>query len=270
MSLIDIIDEVAERQIMKTETGEERLFGVLTGIVTENYHKDMPGCVCVKIPVRDQEADTLKWVKVVSPYSGTQWGQYFLPEKGDQVLLAFEGGNIEKPYVIGSIPLDRDQFLTKSVDEHNQEKRIVTRHGNEIAFTDHREGDGEKDLISIRTAGKAHELILDNDKKKMIFQDKEQNCRVEMQTERGEIEIRASKKLTIQVGDTITVRMNGDTGAVSVEARKVTIEASNKLECKTDGMAKLSGQQTVIEAGSLMKLDSSGMVIVAGSPVKIG
>ena len=58
------------------------------------------------------------------------------------MLLAFEQGNIEKPYVIGCIPKDSDQILKKSVDEDNQYKKIVTRNGNTLYFEDNKEGDG--------------------------------------------------------------------------------------------------------------------------------
>lgn len=270
MSLIDIVDQTIKHQVIKTEAGEQRIFGVLAGIVTENYHKDMPGCVCVQIPVRDQEVNILKWVKVISPYGGAEWGQFFLPEKGDQVLLAFEGGSIDKPYVIGSLPLERAKFLSKSVDESNQKKRLVTRHGNEIAFFDSKEGEGEKDVLEIHTAGRAHEVILDNAKKKIILQDQEKNCQIELQTEKGNLKIYAVGKLSLQVGDSIKVEMNGSSGAVNIEANKLTVNAGRKLECKTDGTAKISGQQTIVEAGSALKLESSGIASIAGSPIKLG
>ena len=101
MSLYEIMDEITSKQITKTETGENRIFGLLTGIVTENYDKEMPGRVCVQIPVRDENANVLKWARVAMPSGGEKWGHYFIPETGDQVVLAFEEGNIEKPYVRG-------------------------------------------------------------------------------------------------------------------------------------------------------------------------
>lgn len=92
MGLYDEIDRITEKQIMKTETGDNRIFGVMLGIVAKNYDKNMPGRVCVTIPVRDQEANELKWARVSMPSSGSKWGHYFLPEVGDMVLLAFEKG----------------------------------------------------------------------------------------------------------------------------------------------------------------------------------
>ena len=60
MGLFDVIDQIAENQIMKTETGDNRIFGVVVGVVAKNYDKDMPGRVCVTIPVRDKDANELQ------------------------------------------------------------------------------------------------------------------------------------------------------------------------------------------------------------------
>ena len=119
MGLFDVIDQIAENQIMKTETGDNRIFGVMVGTVAKNYDQDMPGRVCVTIPVRDEEANELKWARVAMPSQGKNWGIYFQPEIGDQVLLAFEQGNIEKPYVIGCVPKDSNAFLKKAYDKDN-------------------------------------------------------------------------------------------------------------------------------------------------------
>ena len=64
MGLYDIIDEITERQVTKTETGDNRIWGVMVGIVAKNFDPNstasggansgaeaMDGRVCVTIPV---------------------------------------------------------------------------------------------------------------------------------------------------------------------------------------------------------------------------
>ena len=149
MGLYDVLDDIAARQVTKTETGDNRIFGVVLGLVTKNYDKNMPGRVCVAIPSRDKDANELLWARVAMPSSGKDWGHYFLPEVGDQVLLVFEQGNIERPYIIGCIPKTADGFLKKQVDEKNQFKAITTKHGSTITFEDNAEDKkGKKDKIS--------------------------------------------------------------------------------------------------------------------------
>ena len=147
MGWYDIIDDIAQRQLAKTELGDNRLNGVTVGIVAKKYSKEMPGRICVQIPVRDREANILQWARIAAPSAGKKWGTFFLPELGDQVLLAFEEGNIDKPYVIGCVQGDSGSFLGRVADEDNQYKCIATKNGNQILFEDNKEGEGDKDKL---------------------------------------------------------------------------------------------------------------------------
>jgi len=273
MSLYDVIDDISHRQIGKTETGDERIFGVVIGVVVRNYDQAMGGRVCVSIPTRDEGANELHWARLVQPSSGKEWGYYFLPEVGDQVLLAFENGNIEKPYVLGGVPLDNNKFLTDSVDQDNRIKRIVTKHGSTITFEDSAADDqGGQDKIRIETAGSEHVVEMDNAGDKITIQDKEGNNSIEISTAEGQgsITIQAESKLTIRVGDTITLTMTGESGAVKLSANSLNIEASQSASVQTDGMLKLEGSTVSEKASSVFKLESSGAVTMSGSPIKIG
>lgn len=271
MALFDVIDEIAEKQVLKTETGDNRIFGVVVGQVVENYDKDMPGRVCVSIYTRDKSANELKWARVAMPSSGSKWGHYFLPEAGDHVLVAFEQGNIEKPYVIGCIPKVTDQFLKKSVDEKNQYKKIMTRHGNTILFEDNKEGDGEKDKIRIETPKSAHFIELDNEKEKMLISDKDGKNRIEIRTgDTGSVEIFAEKKLTIKVGDNITLTMNGSNGTTQLETSKLDVKVNGSMKYTSTGGATLEGASVNVKATSSMNLESSASVKVSGTPINIG
>lgn len=270
MALFDIIGSVTEKQVTKTEFGDERIYGTIVGIVAENYTQEMPGRLCVTVPVRDTDANQLKWAKVAMPYMGPGWGTYFLPEKGDQVLLIFEDGNIEKPYVIGCIPKDKDKFLRKSADEHNGIKQIQTRNGSRITFQDDENEDGAKDKITIATAQDEHHIDIDNEMDKISIYDKEKNCLVELSTERGVMKIHAQQKLELTVGDTIKVVMNGDSGKIKIETDDMAVSASKKIKLNADGNIGISGRQVSTEATSMLKNESSGMLSLAGKPIKMG
>lgn len=272
MGLFDVIDDIAEKQILKTETGDNRIFGVVVGQVVNNYDKEMPGRVCVTVTSRDDEANELKWARVAMPSSGSKWGHYFLPEVGDQVLLAFEQGNIEKPYIIGCVPKDNNTFLKKAVDEKNQYKKIVTKNGNTILFEDNMEGDGEKDKIHIITSQKEHRIEMDNEKKLILISDKDGANKIQMRTdeETGQMEIIAAKKLTIRVGDTIELIMNGSNGTTQLKTSKLSVETSGSMELAATGPAKISGSNVSVESSALMSLESSGAVKISGTPINIG
>lgn len=286
MGLYDIIDEITEKNITKTETGDNRIWGVMVGIVAKNFDPNstssggmasgvdaMDGRVCVTIPTRDTNANELKWARVAMPSSGGKWGHYFLPEVGDQVLLAFEGGNIEKPYVIGCIPKTTDKFLKDSVDKDNQFKRIVTRHGTSIIFEDN-SGDesGLKDKLTLETAGKKLQILMDNENEKIRIGDKAKEDFIEMYTKEGSgtLTVQIKSKITIKVGDKITVTLNGESGAVSVKADSIRLEGSNGITAKSDSAVKMEAPQVAASASSALKLESSGTATVSGSTVSVG
>lgn len=286
MGLYDIIDEITERQVTKTETGDNRIWGVMVGIVAKNFDPNstasggtnsgadaMDGRVCVTIPTRDTNANELKWARVAMPSSGSKWGHYFLPEVGDQVLLAFEGGNIEKPYVIGCIPKTADKFLKDSVDKDNQFKRIVTRHGTSIIFEDNStDENGLKDKLTLETAGQKLQILMDNENEKIRIGDKAKEDFIEMYTKEGSgtLTVQIKSKIDIKVGDKITVTLNGESGAVSVKADSILLEASNGVTTKSDSAVKMEAPQVAANASSALKLESSGTATVSGSTVSVG
>jgi len=269
MALYDIIDDIAGKQVTKSDTGDTRINGIVIGLVAKNYDVDMPGRVCVTVPTRDKEANELQWARLVQPSGGKSWGHYFLPEVGDQVVMAFEGGNIEKPYIIGCVSKESDKFLSVSADEDNQYKRIVTKNGSTLSFEDNKEGDGEKDKITLQTAGKEHTILLDNENKVIQVTDKDKENSVTMKTEDGQMIVKARSKLTIDCGE-IKITLNGESGAISIKANEVSITASNQFKVKCDGMVKMNGAQIATNASSMHKMESGGMVMVQGSPIKIG
>jgi len=272
MGLFDVMDDIAKKQIVKTENGDNRIYGVVVGTVTQNYAKEMPGRVCVLLPTRDAEANVLKWARLAMPSSGTGWGHYFLPEVGDQVLVIFEQGNIEKPYVIGCVPKDANSFLKKATDENNKYKKITTKHGSSIVFTDCADEGGEageKDVIEIFTPDKEHKFVLDNDKKKILISDKEGDNKIELLSEKGEMTIKATKKLTIKVGDDIELIMTGTNGTTELKTKTFKVRSENAIELEANKQFKAEAATVKVDGNSAVKI-TGGPVSVEGSPIKIG
>ena len=286
MALYDIIDEITERQVLKTETGDNRIWGVMIGIVAKNYDPKsaksggsnrgadaMDGRVCVTIPTRDKDANELRWARVAMPSGGSKWGHYFLPEVGDQVILAFEGGNIEKPYVIGCVQRHSDKFLGDSVDKNNRFKKIMTRHGSNITFEDdHTKEDGLNDKLTIETAQSHLQIRMDNENEIIRIGDKAKEDFIQMKTTEGSgtLDIKIKSKITIKVGDKITLTLNGESGAVSIKADSITLEGANGVAAKSDSSINLKAAQVSANASSNLKLESSGSAAVSGATVSIG
>lgn len=286
MGLYDIIDEITERQVTKTETGDNRIWGVMVGIVAKNYDPNssvaggsnagadaMDGRVCVTIPTRNDKANELKWARVAMPSGGSKWGHYFLPEVGDQVLLAFEGGNIEKPYVIGCIQKTSDKFLKDAVDKDNQFKKIMTRHGSHITFEDNsKDEDGLKDKLTVETAQAKLQILMDNENEQIRIGDKKKEDFILMKTTEGSgtLDIKIKSKVTIKVGDSITMTMNGESGTVTIEASSIVLKGSDKVTMDSDSTVEMKAAQVTAKASSGLNLESDNGAVLKGSTVSVG
>jgi uncharacterized protein involved in type VI secretion and phage assembly len=71
------------------------------GVVTNNKDADLGGRVKVRYPWLGEEES--HWARLVTPMAGAGRGFYYLPEVGDEVLVALEHGDINHAYVLGAV-----------------------------------------------------------------------------------------------------------------------------------------------------------------------
>ncbi|HET6229196.1 MAG TPA: type VI secretion system Vgr family protein, partial [Longimicrobiaceae bacterium] len=116
--------------------------GCATAEVTANLDPKGLGRVRVRYRWQDVGRET-GWVRVAVPHAGNQRGTIFIPEVGDEVLVAFEHGDPERPFVLGALWNGKD-----AAPQTAEVKRIVTRSGNTIQLTD----TGGKEVVEIFSA----------------------------------------------------------------------------------------------------------------------
>ena len=104
------------------------------GRVVENA--DPLGLGRVRVQMMWQEAGSEKtpWIRLLQPHSGSGKGFYFVPEIGEEVLVGFQGGNAEKPYVIGAQYNGKEK--SGYADKENNIKAVHTRSGTKIILND--------------------------------------------------------------------------------------------------------------------------------------
>lgn len=70
-------------------------------IVKDN--NDPQGMGRVRVQFFWQKGDELSpWIRLIQPYAGSGKGFYFIPEVGEEVMVDFENGNAERPFVLGA------------------------------------------------------------------------------------------------------------------------------------------------------------------------
>ena len=82
--------------------GNSQNLGVVVALVTDNKDTEERGRIKIKFPWRGDEAGEA-WARLATLMSGNERGTVFYPEVDDEVLVAFEHGNIDSPYIIGAL-----------------------------------------------------------------------------------------------------------------------------------------------------------------------
>lgn len=114
--------------------------------VTDNEDPNNLGRIRVQFDwqaLLDDEMMT-PWLRMAQPYAGGGKGFSFIPEIGEEVMIDFEGGNAERPYVKGTLfngVGDPDSKWLPNNNSSNQIKAIRTRNGHTIEIHDEG-GDG--------------------------------------------------------------------------------------------------------------------------------
>lgn len=107
--------------------------------------------------------------RVATPMAGARRGAYFMPEVGDEVVVGFEMGNLDRPVILGALWSDVDQPPEQAdTSSSNNIRTIVSRAGHEITFDDSPTGgihikthggfsisieDGPSPKIEVKTSG---------------------------------------------------------------------------------------------------------------------
>src|SRR5262245_20154196 len=109
--------------------------GVSVALVVDNRDPENLGRVKVWLPWTDGEARVEAWARVATLMAGNNRGAWFIPDVNDEVLVAFERGDVRRPYVIGGL-WNSSGRPPATMDANNTKKLLRTRGGLQIALED--------------------------------------------------------------------------------------------------------------------------------------
>jgi uncharacterized protein involved in type VI secretion and phage assembly len=192
---------------------EDRFYGVTIAEVTNNKDEAKLGRVKVKFPWLS-DTDESFWARVLTPMAGSDRGMYFLPEVGDEVLVAFEHGNIEFPYILGALWNGKDKPPETNEDGKNNKRTIKSRSGHTITLDD---TDGEEKI----------EIVDKSKKNSIVVNTKENTITISAD---ADITLKSSNGKLILSGKEIQLDSKGD---VKIKAsQNMNIEAGAQLNIK--------------------------------------
>lgn len=226
------------------EESADTIAGVRVAIVSDNEDPEDLGRVKVTYPWRDAD-DESDWARLATPMTGDGYGTYFLPEVEDEVLVAFENGDIHRPVVVGSLWSGKRKPPEDNSDGKNEVRTITTRSGHRVEFDDD-EG-GTDGAVTVETTG-GHRIRLDDADESVTIEDSAGNA----------VELDAS-------GDEISLSAN-DT--ISLDAMEITLSAKQAIKLDSKGQVDISGaQQTKVASKGQLNIDSQGPMDVSSSAI---
>ena len=211
--------------------GGPPIYGVVIGVVTANNDPDKLGRLKLSFPwlSDDYESD---WTRTTHLGAGPASGAIFLPEVGDEVLAAFEFGDVRRPYVLGGLwnGKDKPTHLDGVFDNGKLKRRgFVSRKGHKILLHDDAPNSG---LTLITSDGK---------------------LKVELKEASSEIVISCQGKVSITSGDSMSLESQKD---LSLKAKTgLSIETQAQLNLKGDaGLTAQSSAATAVK-GSVVQIN---------------
>lgn len=249
-------------------TQRRSLLGLASGGVPGTVAPVLPGLVCgiVSNVLDDAKAGRVKvtlpwlspryesdWAPVVQVGAGPRSGSLFLPEVGDQVLVGFEFGDPQRPYVLGGVLNNNTAYqkrglggaATKSTNAAGEVvwRGIVSPSGNRLAFHDELPpGQGSPpptaSAVVLGTGSGNLSLIID------------------------------------QVNGTVALRCDPTPPGSRSPQGKLSIECGNAgvidIKTGTGGTVNIDGgAQLNLKAMASIKIESSGVLELKGNPIKL-
>jgi uncharacterized protein involved in type VI secretion and phage assembly len=174
----------------RASQSDGRFFGVYPAIVTDIVDPDRLGRIEVKFPWLGGSGDQVRaWATLLTPYADDDQGFVAFPALDTQVVVAFEAGDVRRPYIVGSCWNGKE--MTPVTPTKPNDKRVIkSRSGTILEFDDGSAGA----KLTIKTQ-QGHQLILDEAAQKVELT--HQSGHTVTLNASGQVEIRANATVEI-------------------------------------------------------------------------
>lgn len=203
------------------EMPENRLFGLYNAVVIENVDPEGQARVLIRLPGWGEGGKhDAAWARVSTLDAGKNAGTWFIPDVGDEVVVAFIGGDARQPIVLGAL-WNGEHAPPETVETGNPRRMIKTRAGSRLMWDD---TSGEE-AIRLETTGGASLTLSD--------------------APDGGITLRTDSGTSVEIGPTgVTVTADG-----TVEVRSAHVAVTAGMVTVDAGMSRFSG---VVQCSTLI------------------
>jgi len=256
-------------------------------IVVDNDDPQKQGRVKVQFKWQCTSNDPTEWLRVMSPNAGhgdtgKNRGFLVVPEKGDQVIVAFEEGNIARPVIMGSVyhsnNVDSGGFTNSNI------KGMTSRKGSSLIFNDLGHhltlGTNQANYINIKngdqllTAEAGSKIIIHTGDSTITL---EKNGNISLVGKNifilgsESVEIQ-SPKITVGniAGTTASGKQAvGATQTIDVKGKTINIEGEEQLNEKSQVLTAEGSMSHHIKSGKIVAVAGGAETNISGDTVKI-
>jgi len=200
------------------------------------------------------------WVRLVMPFAGKNHGFYVMPEVGDEVIIAFENGDIDRPVCLGSVYNIDSSFLTGALTQMQPNSGVA-----------------QMETAALKTP---NNLVLEfweaesEANKQRIVLCANQKITLEMNVNGGQIDYNLNSKGNISVNasgnltensDSQILIKRGDSGSITIkENGAISIKTTNELTEDSDSQILLTrgneGSFEITKTGVINLISNSDKV----------
>lgn len=254
----------------------------LVGIVADNNDPKGWGRVRVKFPTLTEDHMSY-WARVVSAGAGTSRGLDCLPEINDEVLVAFEHGDIHRPYIVGGVWNGSDappEKPTASVADGKVRLRTFkTRTGHSLQFVEEDKDSSKKGVYVDTVYG--HQVDLNDSEKKSQIKTKEghyilfddSNKKIEIKTNGGHKILLddSSSKIDVISKGSINVKSgsSGNSENIAINGGNITLKGSTGITLQVGSTSVKLTSTGVTISGATISVKATGINTISGSMVKL-
>jgi len=227
-------------------TPRPRVEGAQTAVVVGNpgdeIFTDKYARVKVQFPwdrEGQKDANSSCWVRVGTPWAGKHWGMVHIPRVGQEVIVAFEEGDPDRPIIVGSVynaeqmpPYDLPANMTQSGIQSRSSKGGSPENFNEIRFEDKK---GEEQLFI--HAEKNQDIEVEHDETHWVGQDRKKTIDRDETTH-----IKRDRTENVDRDESIIIGHNRSEQVKNDES--IIIENNRSEEVKNDESIKIDGNRS--------------------------
>ncbi len=258
-------------------SGEE-IFTDKYSRVKVQFHWDRDG---------QNDASSSCWIRVATYWAGGQWGAIHIPRIGQEVVVAFEEGDPDRPIIVGSVynaqlmppyalPANKTQSGIRSRTlqggkTDNNEIRFEDKPGSEHIYI-HAQKDLEMRVENDRTElnERDYGCTINRDRADKVGRDVHQDISRDLVIKTGrDVMTDVGGKQAVKIGGSLSVKAQAvgeefashsesTTGAYYLKAANIVIEASAMLSLKVGGSFVSINPAGVQITGPLVLINSGG------------